>query len=100
MYISIISDVDRRVFHRSVAVTVEAYDITALDVIFRDFLTLLGLHRSTMRERDLVVILEAVHNETGTVEALRRRRTACYVLAADKALYVLSKISGLITDFG
>ena len=100
VYISIISDIDRGVFHCSVTVTVKADDVAALDVFFCNFLTLLGLACSAVRERDVVVVLVAVHNETGTVEALRRRRTAGYVLTADKALDILSEISGLITDLG
>ena len=98
VYISIISDVERGVFHSSVTVTVEADDIAALDVFFGNFLTLLGLACSTVRERDIVVVLVAVHNESGAVKARRRRGTAGDVLTPDKALYVLSEISGLITD--
>ena len=43
VYISIISDIERGVFHCSVTVTVKADDVAALDVFFCNFLTLLGL---------------------------------------------------------
>ena len=67
------ADVDCRVLHRSVTVTVEADDIAALDVVLGDLFTLLGLRCSAVRQRDIVVILEAVHDESGTVKTLGRR---------------------------
>ena len=50
VYVLAAADVDRRVLHRSVTVTVEADDIAALDVFFRDLFALLGLGCSAVRQ--------------------------------------------------
>ena len=44
------ADIDRRVLHRAVAVTVEADDVAALDVFTGDLFTLLGLRCSAVRQ--------------------------------------------------
>ena len=64
MYVFAAADVDCRVLHRSVTVTVEADDVAALDIVLGNLFTLLGLRCCTMGQRDIIVILKAVHYES------------------------------------
>ena len=64
MYVLAAADIDCGVLHRSVTITVEADDIAALDIVLGNLFALLGLRCSAVRQRDIVVILEAVHNES------------------------------------
>ena len=73
MYVFVVSYIECRVLHCAVSVTVEADDITYLDLVLGNFPALSGLARSAVRQRDSIVCVVAVHNETGAVEALRRR---------------------------
>ena len=64
MNVFVVTYIECGVFHCSVTVTVEAYDITDLDLVLGDLPALLRLARCTMRQRDSIICLVAVHNES------------------------------------
>ena len=68
MYISIVTYIDTCVLHNSVAFLIKADDVTDLDIIRIDFLTIVRLAGGTMRQIDTIVCIKAILNQTGTVE--------------------------------
>ena len=64
MNVFVVAYIKRGVFHCSVAVTVETDDVTNLYLVLGDLPAFLGLARCAVRQRDSIVCLVAVHNES------------------------------------
>ncbi len=90
MYISIVTYIDTCVLHNSVAFLIKADDVTDLDIIRIDFLTIVRLAGGTMRQIDTIVCIKAILNQTGTVEYVGAG-FAIFVIASDKTSYISSE---------